>query len=75
MTVSTELARLMADRNVTGYRLARTIGANRSNVTRWLNGSRTPEVDNLARIADALALTDAEVARVVKAARGAGEGS
>ena len=68
MTVSTELARLTAERKITGYRLAIRIGVNRTNVTRWLNGARTPELDNVARISVALNLSNDEIAGLVRAA-------
>lgn len=67
-TLSAEIRRLLTDRGMTQYRLAARMDENHANISRWVNGVRTPNLRHLARIAAALDLDNDEIARVVKAA-------
>lgn len=66
-----ELRRLREGRGTTTGELSQAIGFDRSAVSRWEGGGRRPRLMHLARIGEALRLSDADLGRLVRLA---GEG-
>lgn len=57
---STVIARLIKERGCTPTSLARMVGVDDSTPHRWVAGDSMPRVEVLARIVEALRLTEAE---------------
>lgn len=47
-----KLETLLNQRGITAYRLCKDIGISRSMMTQWKNGTYTPKIDKIVRIAD-----------------------
>jgi transcriptional regulator with XRE-family HTH domain len=74
MTVAAELRRILDERGETPYRLGPRMGTHRSHVHRWLTGVYLPDLYNLAKLAEALDLSDEAIAGIVRMSRASVEG-
>lgn len=64
MSFSKTLSKLMADRHITNYRLAKDIGVHQSTVKNWLDG-KTPTLEYAVKVAEYF---EVDVGEVIKEA-------
>ena len=59
-----KLNALMADKKVKQSQVSKVLGVGRNTVSRWINGSRVPEVGTIVKILEVLGYSDSEAKEV-----------
>lgn len=57
MSFSDNLKRLMQEKKVTNYRVAKELGMSPASVGYWLNGERTPDTKNVLKLSEYFGVT------------------